>query len=339
LEICPAVQGFAHAMQVGYGLATDLVDEYARFLNGRPLLIVGSHRWSEFLFEQLAFCRALAERGAQGWVLYDRPLKAIAADVASGRCWEPPMFSIPHRPPDWNRDLPGRLHTHDLARYWWPDDEQWPDDVGEAVIFRFGYFNCFAAERLEQFGHWERAGATFLNPTSFYLESKVVLAALQLPAVREQLPATTLATLETCLAETWVVTPETLPRLLDNKDDWVIKFAAYDDSGQDWGGRSLQVGRTYSRAAWDAAVRRAAALPWPVIAQPFLPSRRVDIAYWSLEGTRQVMNNGNTRLRSFLLRQPQGVVACGTHLTVSADPLLVAESSDTVQAPVWFGNR
>jgi hypothetical protein len=337
LEICPAAQGFAHAMQAGYGLAPDLADGYAHFLNGRRLLIIGTHHWSEFLFEQLAFCRALAERDAQGWVLYDRPLKSIADDVANGRHWEPPIFGIRHKPPGWNSDLFGRVHAHGLADYWWADDEQWPEELGETVVFRFGYFNCFTAERLEQFGRWQRAGATFLNPTTYYLESKVVLAALQLRCVRERLPAGALAILDACLAKTWLLTAENLPRLLDDKDDWILKFAGYDDSGQDWGGRSLQAGRACSPAAWEAAVRSALDLPWPVIAQPFLPSQRVDIAYWSPDGTQKRLNNANTRLRSFLLRQEEGVAACGTHLTASANQLLVAESTDTVQTPVLYG--
>lgn len=339
LEVCPSAQGFAHAMQVGYGLKTDLADEFVRFLNGRSLFIVGSHHWSEFLIEQLAFCRALAERGTETWVLYDRPLQAIAADVANGRCWQPPMFGIHHKPPDWNSDLLGRLQAHDLSRYWWPEDACWPTELGEAVVFRFGYFNCFDVERLEQFGRWEQSGATFLNPTTFYLESKLVLAALQLPVVRERLPAETLAILDACLPPTWPVTAGTLPHLLDSQDEWVIKFAGYDDGGEDWGGRSLQVGRAHSAAAWKATLHRAVALPWPVIAQPFLPSQRVNIAYWGHNGSQQQMNNGNTRLRSFFLRQESGAVACGTHLTISSDPLSVSEATDTVQTPILFSGQ
>jgi hypothetical protein len=208
LEICPSAQGFAHAMQVGYGLETDLADAFVRFLDGRPLFIIGSQRWSEFLIEQLAFCRALAERGATAWVLYDRPLSSIAAEVVNGRRWQPPMFGISRKPVGWNLDLLGRLRNSDLLRYWSSDDEQWPERLGEAAVFRFGYFNCFTADRLAQFGRWEAAGATFLNPTTFYLESKLVLAALQLTAVRERLAAQTLATLDACLPLTLPLTAE-----------------------------------------------------------------------------------------------------------------------------------
>src|SRR5262245_20817487 len=52
IEICPSAHGFAHAMQVGYGLPTDLVDGFVRLLAGRELLFVSTGEWSEFLFEQ-----------------------------------------------------------------------------------------------------------------------------------------------------------------------------------------------------------------------------------------------------------------------------------------------
>ncbi len=66
LEICPSAHGFAHAMQVGYGLHTDLVEQFAQLLAGRELIFAGTNQWSEFLFEQLAFCRALADIGRAG---------------------------------------------------------------------------------------------------------------------------------------------------------------------------------------------------------------------------------------------------------------------------------
>ncbi len=339
LEICPSAQGFAHAMQVGYGLETDLADTFARFLNGRPLFIVGSQQWSEFLIEQLAFCRALAERGATAWVLYDRPLSSMAAEVANGRRWQPPLFGVSRKPAGWNPDLLGRLRDSDLLRYWWPDDEQWPEHLGNSAVFRFGYFNCFTANRLEQFGRWEKTGATMLNPTTFYLESKLILAALQLPVVRERLTAATLATLDACLPLTLPLTAAILPRLLDEQADWVSKFAGYDDGGEDWGGRSLQVGRAQTAAEWAATLHHALALPWPVVAQPYLPSKRIDITFEDNNGRTQTMPDANTRLRSFFLRTEQQITACGTHLTASYNPLSVSEATDTIQTPVVFSGQ
>ncbi|MDQ3248483.1 MAG: hypothetical protein M3Q45_04665, partial [Chloroflexota bacterium] len=98
LEICPSAHGFAHAMQVGYGLRTDLVEMFAHWLDGRELLFVGTSQWSEFLLEQLAFCRALAQFGVRGRVLYDLPVATIAEEVRSGKRWQPPIFGIVSKP-------------------------------------------------------------------------------------------------------------------------------------------------------------------------------------------------------------------------------------------------
>ena len=143
LEICPSAQGFAHAMQVAYGLNPDLAEETARLLAGRSLLIVGAQSWSPFLFEQLAFCRALEEHGAEGRVLYDRPLTLLDEEVRAGSRWRPPLFGVPERPPGWQQALLSRLRDSGLERYWWPEDACWPGMVDDAVVFRFGYLNLF----------------------------------------------------------------------------------------------------------------------------------------------------------------------------------------------------
>jgi hypothetical protein len=99
LEVCPSAQGFAHAMQLAYGLPTDLADAMARLLDGRELLILCSAEWSEFIFDQLAFCKALAERGARARLLASLPLATLDAEIREGRRWGPPVFGMRERPP------------------------------------------------------------------------------------------------------------------------------------------------------------------------------------------------------------------------------------------------
>lgn len=340
IEICPAAQGFAHAMQVGYGLETDLADRLADFLDGRVLLIVGTAQWSEFLFEQLALCRALDERGASGFVVYDQPIARIAEDVARSRRWVPPMFGVPNRPAKWNSDVMGRIRASDLARYLWPAN--WPETIGDAVIFRFGYFDCFGPDAVRAFVRWGAAGATFLNPPITYLESKSVLAAARLPAVLDRLAALNPAfpaVLDRCLPETVLLRADTLAMLLDTRAEWVIKYAGFDGDNQAWGGRSLQYGRDHSADSWAKTVRDATRFPWPVVAQRLVPSARLNIEYYDADDNRRILPQGNTRLRSFLLRDKhQRLYATGSHLTVSTGDR-VAESIDSVQAPVRFERR
>lgn len=339
LEICPAAQGFAHAMQVGYGLQTDLADAMAEFLDGRTLLFAGTSQWSEFLFEQLAFCRALAERGTMGYVLYDEPLAAIDRSARAGQRWQPPMFGVKTRPPGWRSSVLDRIREARLDGFVWPDDGAWPEEVGKAVVFRFGYLDYFSPAALDAFSRWAGAGATFLNPLTTHLESKSVLAALQLEPVRNRLATAdpdALPILDRCLPETRLLRADNLSPLLAEKDRWIIKYAGFDGDNQAWGGRSVQFGRDHDAAGWERTLREAAALPWPVVAQRLTHSVRVDIGYLDAGDKPRQLQAGHTRLRAFLLRMPGGKVrACGSHLTVSPSAQ-VSEATDSVQAPIRF---
>jgi hypothetical protein len=372
LEICPSAQGYAHAMQVGYGLTTDLVDAFARMLHGRELLIASSGRWSEFLFDQLAFCRALAAAGARARVLCDTPIATLAERARSGAIWRPPMFGVRERPAEWDVDIARRIRENGFEPYLWPAAARWPDSVGGAVVFRFGYFDCFSAELLQRLLRWQAAGATFLNPTQFILDSKAVMAALGLPAVREriaELQPDALATLDDCIPETLLLEPEVVARLRGEQPEWVVKYAGFDRGDQAWGGRSLQVGALHTPDAWAQILQNSLELPWPVVAQRFTPTARLDIAYFDSLDTPRWMRQGATRLRAFMLRDDRNlplspaserlrsepnlplspawergsggegswnVTACGAHLTVSGGAVQVSESTDAVQAPVVF---
>lgn len=343
LEICPSAQGYAHAMQMGYGLPPDLVPAFAQMLQGRTLLIVGTEQWSEFLWEQLAFCRALAAGGAQGRVLYDLPVNELARGVAAGERWQPPIFGVPTKPANWHTDLLGRLRHLGLADFLWPDDVDWPAQVGDAVVFRFGYLDCFAADKLHHLVQWGEHGATFLNPAHFSLDSKVILAALGLPAVRqriEQRNPGTLAVLDRCIPETRLLEAAIVEQLVAEQVDWVIKFAGYARDNQAWGGRSLQLGARHSPESWRGLLQASLALPWPVVAQRVTPSARVDLAYFDEADVPHWLIGGSSRLRTFFLRNPaqiDHVLVGGSHLTVVAEGQNVAEGVTAVQAPIIFG--
>ncbi|GIK43098.1 MAG: hypothetical protein BroJett011_69310 [Chloroflexota bacterium] len=339
LEICPSAHGYAQAMQTGYGLPLDLVESFAHYLNGRELLFVGTQQWSEFLFEQLAFCRALAEVGSWARVLYDLPVRVMADQIRQGQRWQPPIFGIKQKPPAWNNNLLERIEAHRFEPFLWPDEAGWPEAVGNAVLFRFGYVDCFAPDKLRYFERWRRQGAAVLNPATFFLDSKAVMAALNLPLVREQIARSNLkalAVLDRCIPETLLLRQETRQRLVAEKDAWVVKYAGFDGGNQAWGGRSLQLGLNHSAASWREVLAQALEVPWPVVAQRLVPSARVDIAYVDNRGEAQVMEQGDTRLRTFFLRDGAAAVACGSHLTVAGGTMQVSEATDTVQAPILF---
>lgn len=344
LEICPSAQGFAHAMQVGYDLPTDLIDAFADHLHGRELLFVSSQQWSEFLFEQVAFCRALAARGVRGRLLLDQPLAAIASDALHERRWQPPIFGVRTKPPGWNPDVLGRLRRTGLDEFVWGGDDAWPASVGAAVIFRFGYLECFHEPHLAQMADWQRGGARFLNPLSFLYDSKVVMAALAMDPVRAAVETSApgaLIQLDRAIPETILLTDQVIPRLAGEKNHWVIKFAGFDRGNQAWGGRSLRMGAQCTHAEWEQLLAHAAGLSWPVVAQRVVSSLKTDIDYWDAENQRRTLQNGTTRLRVFLLRAPGGAATpCGAHVTVSGGTLQVSEGMDAVQAPAaWVGTE
>lgn len=355
LEICPSAQGFAHAMQTAYGLQPDLVETVAQVLNGRSLLIVGTHQWSEFLWEQLAFCRALAQVGAKAQVLYDVPIGYIAEKVQVGEWWQPPLFGVMEKTADWDDDVLGRIRRYGFEPFWAGErgaksEERgenlqpltsnlphWPQSVGDAVVFRFGYVECFTLEGLAYFEQWQTNGATLLNPPHFMWDSKVVLAALQLPTVRATLKPDVLPVLDRCIPETHLLTADSLPAFLPDKNTWIIKFAGFDGGNQAWGGRSLQIGRDHTAESWQKLLQTSSELPWPVVAQRLTPSIQLNIPYLDEKGTVYTLHNGTTRLRTFFFRENGRSAPCGSHLTVSPQTQ-VSESTTAVQTSVIFAD-
>jgi hypothetical protein len=346
LEMCPSAHGFAHAMQVGYGLRPDLVSAMVNLLHGRELRIVCSARWSEFLFEQLAFCRAMSEAGGRATLFLDGSLSLLADEVRHGRRWQPPVFGIAEKPAHWTDDLLGRIRKHGFTPFLWPDGSPWPEETAAAVVFRFGYLDCFTPAATAQLARWQARGATFLNPPHFYLDSKILMAAFNLPLVRRRLAAvdpSKVALLERAIPETVLLSPETLARIVEEKDKWVVKYAAFDGADQAWGGRSIAFGSKHGVTEWRRLLDDYAALPWPVVAQRATPSAVVDIDYLDAGDTPRRLAQGRTRLRAFLLRHErydaETATACGVHLTISGMGLCVAEATDTVQAPVFFADN
>ena len=335
LEICPSAQGYAHAMQVGYGLQPDLLHALLALLAGRELIFVSTQQWSEFIWEQLAFCKALTEAGGRARVWFDVPIQTLATQLQRGERWVPPIFGVSYKPDNWDDNMLRRIRTHGLDSFLIQD---LPDDRSDVVVFRFGYLDCFAPGLLERLRGWEARGATFLNPTSFLWDSKVVMATLQLPLVRDQLnkpprsPKTS-EVLDTCIPETHLLTSDTVRYLSDTRAEWMLKFAGFDSGQQAWGGRSLQVGARHTDTSWRDILQYYLDLPFPVVAQRSAPSAILNIDYLDEQDQVQRLLNGRTRLRSFMLRSA-GVL--GSHLTVVGGVGGVSEGTGAVQMPIHF---
>ena len=346
IEIAPSSQSYAHAMQVAYGLPLDIAPAFAKLLGGRDLLFVGTHEWSWYLKDQLAFCKALAAHGARGRVIYDRSFAQMQTEIDAGERWQRPIPGLPDTMDHWQPSITAHAERYGLTDFLL---ERWPSEIGDAIVFRFGYVEHFSAEQHAQFKRWQAQGATFLNPFSFHLDSKVTLTGVYAPAIRARLAAETVATLERCIPETILLAHNTIDDLVHDKDSWLIKFAGFDQSNAAWGGRSVRFGRGYSDLdrlvrgvdRWRAELEVAAQLDWPVVGQRLASTQQVTLDHFLPDGSITTLNNGYSRLRTFFLRSnvtdTANTVHCGSHLTVTGKTMNVSEHADgVVQAPVVF---
>ena len=342
LEICPSAQGFAHAMQLAYGLEPDLVPALARMLRERELIIVITPDWSEFIWEQLALCRALRALGATARVLMQPSIGDLAARVRQGELWQPPIFGVPRKPVGWDDDVLARIAREQFQPFLIDHVQAFElDSARKIVLFRFGYLENFEPALIAGLYALEQKGAVALNPTSFCYDSKVLMAAMNLPTVRaavSNLNPTALAVLDASIPETHLLTPAAIPFLISERVSWVLKYAGFDKGNAAWGGRSLQVGAQQTDTDWQDTLTRYCALSFPVVAQRNIPSLRTNIDFIDGQGETATLEAGATRLRAFLLREdarcsPQ---VLGAHLTVSSNAVQVSEASDSVQAPISF---
>ena len=158
-----------------------MVGEFVRFLNDRKLLIIGTHEWNLYQIDLLAFCQALAQHGVDAQVLFDRTLAEMEADIQRGNRWQIDEVGLDYALAEWSPSLMSHIKQHQLEPFVLDD---WPEKVGDTVIFRFGYVENFSTEHRAFFEGWQADGATFLNPFSSFLYYK---KKLEPPACRKVL--------------------------------------------------------------------------------------------------------------------------------------------------------
>ena len=337
IEIAPFSHGCAEAMQIAYGVTADTVKTFADFLAGRELIFLGTEAWSVYLFDQLAFCRMLAEVGARGRVHFDRPVAEMEAEIQAGRRWTLPIRGVDNPPEPWQPSLLKHLRRHQLEEYVLDEMPLLDDD---AVLFRFGYVDSFAPSQWAQVKQWQANGTTIVNPFAYYLDSKVLLTGLQDETIRRRLDDATLGVLDLCIPETMVVNAAALPKLLDEQAEWLIKYAGFDVGGESWGGQSINFGRELTPTAWREMLLESQRLAWPVVAQRVAMTTRVSLAHYQENGTYVAGQKGYSRLRTFFLRRDIGgggeTMHCGSHLTVTAEMNVSEQAQGAIQTPIEF---
>lgn len=342
IESAPAGHGIVHAVGLGYNLPTDIVDCFLEYLEGRPYLVFATHQWAEYIWDQAAFCSALREHGVDARLLFDTPL--VKVHERAQHTWVVPKDASQLVKDAWDSNLLGRLNKLGFEEFVSGTDVL-PDTVGNAVVFRFGYFDNFSTETLTRMLAWQKAGATLINPIQFPLESKTLMAAIGLPAVRswiEQRDRKAIEILDRCVAETKVLDPRfmNLDLLTADRNSWVMKFAAWDGDNRSWGSRSLEVGSQHRASQWERIVEAYLRLPYPVVAQRKVTSARFDVRYAREDGGTELLLNALTRLSPFFLRRKDGqTMYGGGGLTLRAGTFRIHGATDAVEAPVIFQER
>lgn len=335
LESCPAGHGMMHAMQRGYGLATGMVDTFVRYLGGRAYTVVATAEWAEYVWDQAAFCHALRKRGVDARVIFDRPLEEIA-DMA--QTWEAPKgVGVTN----WNKDFMGRLRKHSFSECVSGSRSFAEVSTRYGVLFRFGYFDNYAhaCELLAELG--TKPGVEIMNPASFFLESKALMAAAKLRSVRawiESRDHDAVHVLDRCLAETRVLGLSDTAEFFEDRGFWISKFAAWDGDNKSWGARSLIVGAQTSADAWERALVERCDLPHPVVMQHVINSARFDGTYQTKTGEIETLIGARTRLTPFFIRDGDQVRHGGSMITLR-NSYRVHGSTDAVEAPVIFTDK
>lgn len=344
LESAPAGQGMTYALQLGYGLPTTMIDKFVRYLDGRPFRVFGTHEWSEYAWEQGCFIQALCARGVDAELWFDASLERIAS---LARSWNKPKGMPEHMERNWNTDFIGRLQANGFDQFVRGFElGKLPEDVGEAVVFRFGYFDNLSQAVIERLLQWQTRGAVIHNPLWFFLESKVLMAAAWLPGVVDWIKSRkpeAVKVLQSCLAETCLLASgyTWMHEIVSNQSYWLTKFAAWDGNNQSWGARSLKVGSQVNTSSqWRLHLNGQQSLSHPVVAQHLINSARFDVPYVGEDSRLNLQIGARTRLTPFFLRMPDGsIVQAGSTMTLRAKTFRIHGATDAVEAPVVFRNE
>ncbi|HBF66879.1 MAG TPA: hypothetical protein DDW36_00445 [Candidatus Magasanikbacteria bacterium] len=348
LESAPAGHGMTDVMHRGYDLPRGTLDEFVSYLCGRSYIVLATWQWSEYVFEQAAFIAALRQRGVDARIIFDRSLTYIHEQIQPRGDGDRKLGWHPPHPTDaWNTDFLGRIAATGFDSFVEGMSlDDLPRDVGNAVVFRFGYFDNFTRAELELMLAWQQAGATIMNALQFYTESKVLMAAVNIPAVRAWIRArdpSALAVLNDpergFLAHTTLLRegPE-LQTLVDDQLLRLTKFAAWDGDNQCWGARSLAVGAQASQTQWAQQLHERARLPHPVVGQHCIRSAQFLVPYVDEHGVLRILGEARTRVTPFLLRNGTGEarLAGDPMITLRAGSFRIHGASDAVEMPLTF---
>lgn len=364
LETAPAGEGMAHTMETGYEIPTTMLDRMVEYLDGRPHLVFMTSAWAEYIWEICVFVKALRDRGVDARVLFNEPLEEVHARVNTPHDPTRERLGLPQigwgkartDMPQWMRDewedskdFLGRLTRYGFREFvggMHPKDM--PRQMGAAVVKRFGYFDNLPKESLELLLAWRRSGATIQNGLGFAYESKVMMTAAHVPAVRSWIQERNermVAMLDMHLAETRLLHPRLInlsalkgddPRREECRPLWLTKFPGYDGNEQSWGARSVEFGAGMTQTQWMELIDKRMELPHPVVAQHAINQEQFHVPYVDERDVVRLATAQRPRLTPFLLRGKNGqAVHAGSTMTFRRDRR-VHGASEAIETPAIY---
>ncbi len=315
IETSPGGPGFYTALSHGYGTSNPLVNTLAHEaqLRSNTFHILLTRDWWMYDHELRVLARALRERG-------------IASQV-------------------WYVDECSRDTIH--------NEEHFPEN---AMVYLFGYVDNFCMNDeeqwlLESLKNGERKDLVLLNPPSFYLESKAIMALVH-SAVADHLVSEglideeTLSSLRNVIPHTMLLSYEAdgEVNLRDTSHKQLVpKVAGYDGANQNWGGRGVQA-RKMSKKQFEKLVHQLSDpdLPYPCILQEKVPHADFSANYCeppSRNGNSattspfpHTMEQAHVRLSPFYFNRNGRMVYCGSVATLSENGL-VHTTPESVMTP------
>lgn len=337
IETAPAGHGFLHAMERGYGYPEQMAEVFCEYLDGRDFVIFATHEWSEYVYDLAVWCKALRERGVNARVVFDRPLEVVAQTALK---WGMPAQTPNHLKLLWRRDVLSVLRQKGLFEVV-EGASEFPSSLDDTVVFRFGYFDNFGDSALEVMKEWQKNGATIMNPLHFFLESKVLMAALGIQSVRQQIRAKgggqMLELLDDCIASTWLLREDTFYDTVEDRALRLVKAAGFTLQNQSWGARSLAVGTQFTDAQWEREIESRLELSYPTVAQHVIASNRFNVPYVDETNTVRVMEGGRVRWTPYLVRVAGQCRELGSLLTFRKGSLKIHGATDSVETLGVYG--
>lgn len=348
IESAPGGLGMFEAVRQAYQHdvgSQSILAQLRRVIGTRPFVVVMNHRWVDYLWDICTACKCLREQGVDVRVIVDRSFTDLEAYAS--REWQERQAEMPAHTSqlqNWNPHLRQRLEQYGF-RDFLECHAELPEKIdGAPVVFRMGYHGSFRdRDTLERMSRWERNnGATILNGLHYGFESKAMLAALQLPSIRDQLSSSIrldiLALLDQHVAPTYALNPRfsDLNHLCAMHQNGVLKVAAWDEGDHlSWGARGLTVGQDCTYTQWVQALGSALAATHPSVVQQRVKSvRRNFNETVNSSGEMHNLKRACMRWTPFVLVDDEGCVRIDPGVITALNGFAAHGAADAVMAPV-----